>query len=133
MNDLGSRFSCDCSARSSATPSRLRRAGVNEDTAETSVLRGLARLNRPNLADNSLPAHIKFIEADVSLDEANSSSTYIYLSSDYSDVFGPNLSVGGDWALDTFAIGNATLNGVHFGIAYISVWPGRCPSVLFAG
>src|SRR2546430_17439003 len=49
MNDLGSRFSCDCSARSSATPSRQRRASVNEDTAETSVLRGLARLNRLSL------------------------------------------------------------------------------------
>ena len=46
------RFSCDGAARPSATPSRQRRAGVNEDTAETSVLRGLARLNRPNLADN---------------------------------------------------------------------------------
>src|SRR5205085_8529659 len=45
------RFSCDGAARPSATPSRQRRAGVNEDTAETSVLRGLARLNRPNLAD----------------------------------------------------------------------------------
>ena len=45
------RFSCDCAARPSATPSRQRRAGVNEHTAETSVLRGLARLNRPNLAD----------------------------------------------------------------------------------
>src|SRR3989440_12680108 len=43
------RFSCDCAARSSATPSRQRRAGVNEDTAETSVLRGLARLNRLSL------------------------------------------------------------------------------------
>src|SRR5947207_14797287 len=43
------RFSCDGAARSSATPSRQRRAGVNEDTAETSVLRGLARLNRLSL------------------------------------------------------------------------------------
>ena len=30
-------------------PSRQRQAGVNEDTAETSVLRGLARLNRLSL------------------------------------------------------------------------------------
>ena len=44
-------FSCDGAARPSATPSRQRQAGVNEDTAETSVLRGLARLNRSNLAD----------------------------------------------------------------------------------
>ena len=51
------RFSCDGAARPSATPSRQRRAGVNEDTAETSVLRGLARLNRPNLADTN---HIRF-------------------------------------------------------------------------
>src|SRR5438552_16327453 len=43
------RFSCDGAARPSATPSRKRRAGVNEDTAETSVLRGLARLNRLSL------------------------------------------------------------------------------------
>src|SRR5438046_10497323 len=43
------RFSCDGAARPSATPSRQRRAGVNEDTAETSVLRGLARLNRLSL------------------------------------------------------------------------------------
>src|SRR5437762_11529743 len=43
------RFSYDGAARPSATPSRQRRAGVNEDTAETSVLRGLARLNRLSL------------------------------------------------------------------------------------
>ena len=40
------RFSCDGAARPPVTPSRQRRAGINEDTAETSVLRGLAKLNR---------------------------------------------------------------------------------------
>ena len=57
------RFSCDGAARPSATPSRQRRAGVNEDTAETSVLRGLARLNRPNLADSI--SHKGYLESTV--------------------------------------------------------------------
>ena len=43
------RFSCDCAATVSATPNRRQRDGINEDTAETSVLRGLARLNRLSL------------------------------------------------------------------------------------
>ena len=43
------RFSCDCAATVSAMPNRRQRDGVNEDTAETSVLRGLARLNRLSL------------------------------------------------------------------------------------
>jgi hypothetical protein len=51
----------------------------------------------------------------------------MYLSSDYSDGFGSNLSVSGDWATDTIAIGNATVNGVRFGIAYDSNFPCRYP------
>ena len=49
------RFSCGWAARLLATPNKQRRAGVNENMAETSGLRSLARLNqeltRPDLAD----------------------------------------------------------------------------------
>ena len=51
----------------------------------------------------------------------------MYLSSDYSNSFGSNFSVSGDWATDTIVIGNATVNGVRFGIAYDSNYPCRYP------
>src|SRR5436853_7817719 len=62
-------FSCDGAARPSATPSRQRRAGVNEDTAETSVLRGLARLNRPNLADKAQAIQSPSFQASIFADD----------------------------------------------------------------
>src|SRR2546430_4328200 len=43
---------------------------------------------------------------------------------------GPNNSVSGDWVRDIIAIGNATMNGVDFGIAYDSAETSQYSSAL---
>jgi hypothetical protein len=51
---------------------------------------------------------------------ANSSSTYQYLDSDFAVAYGGGDGASGDYALDTLSIGGATVSNFQFGIMYKS-------------
>lgn len=52
--------------------------------------------------------------------EANSSSTYEYIASDFNISYADGSGAGGDYVSDTFTIGTTTLDRLQFGIGYTS-------------
>ena len=57
--------------------------------------------------------------------DANSSKTYQYISSDFSEYSGDTFILSGDWAKDTVNVGNVNVTDMRFGIAYnTSLSPG---------
>jgi hypothetical protein len=55
--------------------------------------------------------------------EANSSSTYSYLASDFNISYVDGSGASGDYVTDTFSIGDTTLPKLQFGIGYTSSSP----------
>lgn len=51
---------------------------------------------------------------------ANSSTTYHYVDSDFSIVYSDESSAAGDYATDTFRLGETTVSALQFGIGYSS-------------
>jgi hypothetical protein len=57
-------------------------------------------------------------EVDMKADDANSSSTYVYLNSDLDASFGDGEDAQGDYALDVLSIDSTVVQGMEFGIMY---------------
>lgn len=51
-------------------------------------------------------------------DDANSSSTYQYIDSNFEVAYGGGDGATGDWGSDMVSFGGATLQGAQFGIMY---------------
>lgn len=61
--------------------------------------------------------------SDYDVYQANASSTYIYLSSDFNATYIDGSGASGDYASDTILIGEHELTGMQFGIGYASSEP----------
>ncbi|PSN68498.1 candidapepsin-4 precursor [Corynespora cassiicola Philippines] len=77
-----------------------------------------------NAADNELCSSSR---EDVCVEsgtyDANSSSTYTYVNSDFNISYVDGSGASGDYATDTFRFGGKTINDLQFGIGYVSSSP----------